>query len=250
MFYNRDDFEKSLKITGIIAARSGSKGVPNKHTTLLCGKPVIAYTLEAALNAKSLDRIVVSTNGKEIADIANRYGVTVIMRPEELSDDNAPIEAAYRHAAKVLKETEQYEPDIIVQLYANVPVRKDGDIDLAVEKLIKTKADSVMTVYRPRTHPDVMKILQNGFLVSYTNSQAITRQQFETVFAPNGSIIATWAEILLRSLPGNDRHEFMGTKILPFEQDPIYSVEIDSPHDFILSELFLEYIEKTNSTNN
>ena len=110
---------------GIIPARAGSKGVPGKNIKPLLGKPMMAYVIEAALEAETLDRVIVSTDGEEIADVAREYGAEVIMRPSELAGDSSPMEDSLRHA---VRKMDTY-PLLTVLLQANVPIRKPGAID-------------------------------------------------------------------------------------------------------------------------
>ena len=97
-----------MKILGIIPARAGSKEVKDKNSRLLAGKPVIQYTIEAAQKAKTLDRIVVSTENAKIARIARSLDIQVIMRPQEYSKDDSPIYFALRHAVRYLMEKEKF----------------------------------------------------------------------------------------------------------------------------------------------
>ena len=106
---------KKPNILIIIPARGGSKGVPRKNIKLLAGKPLIAYTIEAALKVKALSRVVVSTEDNEIAEVSMRYGAEVIKRPSVLATDIAPTEPVLIHAVKYLKEKEGYLPLCISQ---------------------------------------------------------------------------------------------------------------------------------------
>ena len=135
-----------MKVLGIIPARGGSLGVPSKNVRELLGKAVIAYTIEAAQAAKLIDKIAVTTDDKQAGEIARDYGVTLIERPAELATNAARIDEVMRHCCREMELKYQYQPDVVVLLYANVPVRAEGIIDKAIEHLLKTGADSVQTV--------------------------------------------------------------------------------------------------------
>jgi CMP-N,N'-diacetyllegionaminic acid synthase len=149
-----------MNIVGIIPARGGSKGVKNKNILDLCGKPVIGYAIEAALNASSLDKVVVSTDSEKIASVVRKlYDVEVIMRPVELAKDDSPIEEALLHAVEYLRENQNYNSDIVAWMQANVPIRQDGIIDVVVNKLINSDADSCVTCYEIEQMPEWMNII-------------------------------------------------------------------------------------------
>ena len=104
------------EILAIIPARGGSKGIPRKNIKLLCGKPLIYYSINAGLNSNLISRVVVSTEDDEIASVARKYNVEVIKRPNELAEDDTPSVPVYQHVLKYLRENESYEPDIVVVL--------------------------------------------------------------------------------------------------------------------------------------
>ena len=112
-----------LAILAIIPARGGSKGIPRKNINLLCGKPLIAYTIEAALSSKYIDSVVVSTEDEEIAKITKDYRVEVIPRPLELAHNNTPSLPVFQHVIRFLEEVESFLPNIIVILQPTSPLR-------------------------------------------------------------------------------------------------------------------------------
>ena len=103
-----------MKVLCIIPARGGSKGIPRKNLYPLSGKPLLAYSIEDALETESINRVVVSTDDPAIADVAERYGAEVVRRPSEISGDTATSESALLHVLDHLGDTESYEPDLIV----------------------------------------------------------------------------------------------------------------------------------------
>ena len=158
-----------MDILGIIPARGGSKGLPGKNTQLLSGKPLIAYTIVAAHQSKLITRLIVSTEDKEIAEVATRYGVEVLDRPAELATDDVSLDDVLRYSTITLRENEAENgmaclPDIVVLMQANVPVRKAGMIDKVIKELIFSKADSAVSVYNVGQRPEWMKVMENGNL--------------------------------------------------------------------------------------
>lgn len=152
---------------GLVLARGGSKRVPKKNIKDLCGKPLIAYSIEAGKQSKYMDRVITSTDSEEIAEVARTYGSEVpFMRPAELAVDTATDYPTFVHALEWLKEHENYVPDIVVQLRPTSPLRTAAQIDAAVELLAAhPEADSVRTVTEPDQSPYKMYRVNNaGYL--------------------------------------------------------------------------------------
>src|SRR3989337_2094265 len=125
-----------MKILAFIPARAGSKRVPNKNIKPLNGKPLIAYTIEAANRSRHINRVVVSTNSSEIAGIAERYGAEVpFLRPEEISNPDSTEMEFFEHALDWFSENDGYIPDLVVLLYPTSPLRKTESIDSAIETM-------------------------------------------------------------------------------------------------------------------
>ena len=141
---------------GIIPARGGSRRVPRKNIRLLAGKPLIAYTIEAARAATTLDRVIVSTDDEEIAGVARRYGGEVpFMRPAELAADDTPDAPVFLHALDWLAKEEGFDPELVVNLRPTSPFKTGVVIDEVVEVALETRADVVRTVTRvpPKARP-------------------------------------------------------------------------------------------------
>jgi N-acylneuraminate cytidylyltransferase len=128
-------------ILAVVIGRAGSKGLPGKNARALAGRPLVCHTIGAALAAETVDRVVVSTDGDDIAAAAASMSVPVVRRPPELATDTAAVDAAVRHAVEAVGGDEQ----VIIILYANVPVRPKDLIDRAVKLLLETGADSVQS---------------------------------------------------------------------------------------------------------
>jgi CMP-N-acetylneuraminic acid synthetase len=237
------------KVTlGVIIARAGSKGLPSKHIRMLLDKPVIAYTIEAALAAKSLDKVIVCSDDSEVCRIAGTYGLEAFGRPAELCTDTATIDSAVRFAVDHMKELYGFHSSAVAILYGNIPIRPDGLIDLAVNHLLKTGCDSVQT-YSPvgKFHPDWMVKLEDGDKVVLNCTKPIYRRQDLTpMFIPNGAVVAVSIESLYRkpSSP-QDFHCFLGKDrrgVVHPDSDLI--VDVDGRRDLFIAEAILRMIKE------
>lgn len=227
-----------LKIVALIPARGGSKGIPRKNIVNLSGKPLISYTIEAAKNSKYINRIIVSTDYEEIAQVAKEYGAEVpFLRPFELAKDNTPALPVIQHAIKYLEEIENYKVDIVVVLQPTSPLRSEKYVDEAVEKLLRTRADSVITVCKVKHHPFWAFIAKGDRLYPFSE-KGITitkRQDLPEIYAVNGAVYAVRRDVLFKqnSVFGRDiRAVFM-----PYEE----SVDIDDYFDLFIAEIILKY---------
>ena len=127
-----------MRVIGITLARGGSKGIPKKNLALLDGKPLIEYTFKEALGSKLLDRYILSTDDKEIADIARSFKAEVVMRPSELSGDFSRDIEFHQNVLNYLRDTESYIPDYVVNLRPTVPFRNPEIIDQAISTFSKS----------------------------------------------------------------------------------------------------------------
>ena len=216
----------------IIPARGGSKGLPRKNIKKLLGKPLIAYTIEAAKKAKSLDRIFVSTEDKEIAKIAKKYGAEVIERPVELAADDTPTYKVLQHAVKEIENA-----DIVVTLQPTSPIRDAKDIDKAIE--ILKDSDSVVGVCEIEYHPYWTKKIENGFLVPFVQSdkEYFRRQDMPKAYRINGAIYVTKKHVLMHE------NSVFGKKASPLVMDELHSIDIDTELDFLAAEAALKKIK-------
>ncbi len=231
-----------MAVLCVIPARGGSKRIKNKNILPINGKPLIAYTIEAALDAELVDKAVVSTEDENIAKVARGLGVDVVMRPDNLASDDAAIDDALRHALIHYEDAaEIYE--IAVLLQANVPVRKADEIDLAIRKL---KDDSSLsaaaTAYAISQRPEWMKLIdpQTGLLKPFmppTNS--FRMQDLPELYLLDGAIIVIRKQNLMQTEGVKRIHAYMGEEVLPIIHDFKYAVEIDEEEDFALAEFYL-----------
>jgi len=206
----------------------------------LLGKPVIAYTIAAAMEAERIDRVVVTTDDRKAKEIAETYNITVVDRPNELAADTARIDDAMRHCCKELEQKNNYKPDIIVLLYANVPVRAEGIIDKTIDHLIKTDADSVQT-FAPvgKFHPYWLYQLDGDCATKYIDNEVYQRQDLPKLYTIDGAVGVVKYDILMLSEGSDDPHAFWGTDRRGLVQESHETVDIDTFRDFFLAEAVL-----------
>jgi len=228
-----------MSIVAVIPARGGSKGIPRKNIVPLAGKPLIAWTIEAALGAASLDRVVVSTEDAEIAALARAVGAEApFMRPNDLARDDSSTLAVLQHTVAELAAREDYRPDAVMTLQPTSPLRTAGHIDDAVTAFrADADADSLVSCIEvPHIfHPlSVMKRDANGYLVPYLDTpQPNRRQDKPTVFARNG------AAIYITRTDRLDGYVF-GGKLIAFAMDEDSSLDIDGAADIARAERLLQ----------
>jgi CMP-N,N'-diacetyllegionaminic acid synthase len=232
----------------VIPARGGSKGLPDKNIMDLMGKPLIGYTIDAARKASLPDRIAVSTEDERIAEVAGGFGVQVIPRPPEYATDEAPIEWALRHAVRYLAETEGYSPEIVVWLQANLPLRRDGQIDRVIRKLMETGADSVITITEVTKRPEYMKQMVEGDRILHMAMPEKFRRQDYTdrLYVADGAVLAMRTEVLMGTEGMTGTHVYLGKDIRGVVQEPRYAIEIDDQFDYdvVLGLLIVEGLRK------
>lgn len=157
-------------VVAIIPARGGSKGIPRKNIKNLNGKPLIAYTIEEALKSKYVDRVIVSTEDLEIAEISKSFGAEVpFFRPKELAQDDTPGIEPIIHAINYLLNDENYNFDYVMCLQCTSPLRNSKQIDEAILEMYNKDADSAVSVCESEVNPYWMKVIKNGKMVDYLN---------------------------------------------------------------------------------
>lgn len=203
---------------GLIPARGGSKSVPRKNTRIIAGKPLIAWTIEAAQQARELDRWVVSTEDEEIAEIAQSYQAEVLPRPKELATDEATSLSVWQYVLSAI------HADILVNLYPTSPIREEGLIDRAIERFLVTRPTCLATGFICRNLP--FGEADDGT----TNLHG--RQDIEGFFCDDGNVYVVDAQTVRAGLQYGDRLEH-------FLTDRECNIEIDDPFDFWLAEQVL-----------
>jgi CMP-N,N'-diacetyllegionaminic acid synthase len=229
-----------MRVLGIVTARGGSKGIPRKNIALLLGKPLLAYTAEAALASKRLTRTVLSTEDEEIARVGRVWGLDVpFMRPMELAGDETPTIPVLQDVVRKLEAIGECY-DAVFVLQPTTPLRRGEDIDGAIELLERTGADSVISfVDVGEKHPARMKfITAEGRVIDPPFAEQFEgqrRQELPTLYLREGSIYLTrWAVLMQQnSLKGGDCRAW----IVPQER----ACNIDTPFDLFLAEQLLKY---------
>ncbi|WP_455791217.1 acylneuraminate cytidylyltransferase family protein [Clostridium butyricum] len=225
------------KILAIIPARGGSKGIVGKNIKELNGKPLIAYTIEEAKKSEYINRIVVSTDNEEIANISKKYGAEVpFLRPLELAQDDTPTIECVIHMLNVLKENEDYIPDYVCLLQCTSPLRTFNDIDGTIEKLLSTGLDSAASVCEAEVNPYWTNIF-NGERLEYFlkyGKEITRRQDLPNVYRLNGAVYVAKCDVLKNEMT------FETEYTTGYVMDKNSSIDIDDIIDFKFAELLMK----------
>ncbi|MBE7554831.1 MAG: acylneuraminate cytidylyltransferase family protein [Anaerolineales bacterium] len=226
-------------ILGIIPARGGSKGIPRKNVRQVGGRPLIAWTWEAAQVTPTVTRLIVSTDDQEIAGLARAAGIEIpFIRPAQFASDTASAIDVVSHALNWLQEQEQYRPDFVLWLQPTSPLRTSADIEAAATLAQEKAADSVISVCPvEHQHPALMKRVEsNGLLKSWQDDQTLIqrRQELPPVYCLNGAIYLIRREVLLEQQTFYPEATF--AYVMPSER----SLDIDTPWDLYLVDLILK----------
>jgi CMP-N-acetylneuraminic acid synthetase/SAM-dependent methyltransferase len=217
-----------LKVLAVIPARGGSKGIPHKNLTIVAGRPLLAYTADAARGSSRLTRVIVSTDDEAIAAAARALGLEVpFVRPAALAADEAPMLPVLQHALAAMRER-GFAADVVVLLQPTSPRRQSQHIDAAVDLLERTGADSVVSVVEVphQFNPVSVMRLEGDRLLSFIEGPLVTRRQDKPrVFARNGPAVLTVRTSVLErgSLYGDDCRAL----VMSAEE----SLDIDTPRD-------------------
>lgn len=226
---------------GVILARAGSKGLPDKCMRDLLGRPVIQYTFGHVASSRRLTASVFTSDSEPAKDLARKAGVEVIDRPGELATDNATVDAAARHAVSHWEQKQGRRIDVAVLLYGNIPVRRSDLIDAAIERLIETGADSVRSVTAVgKMHPDWYFRLDGDHMIQLRTNSIYRRQDLEPLYCHDGAVAVVTRAALFGALdsPG-DHQAFLGDDRRALIQNREDSVDIDDRVDLFLAEALL-----------
>lgn len=229
------------KILGVITARGGSKSIPKKNIKELCKKPLITWTIEAAQKSGVFDRLILSTDDKEIAAVAEKLGVEIpFLRPAELSQDKTPHLPVMQHAVKWLQDNQNYFPDYVTILQPTSPLRQSWHIKEAAQLIEKTKADSAVSVIEIPTHFNpawALKMDEKSFVRLFVSGEPMRkriyqRQLLPKVYIHNSAIYIFKRELLF------DKNEpnFYGDKVAGYVMEEKYSANIDNLKDWAEAE--------------
>ena len=227
-------------VLAVVPARGGSKSIPRKNLRRFAGHPLIAYSIAAGRQAAAVTRVLVSTDDEEIAQVALSYGAEVpFLRPAELAQDETTDLPVFQHVLRELEQREGYRPEIVVQLRPTSPVRPRDCVDRAVALLREhPEADSVRGVVPSAQNPFKMWRMTEGgamqpLLPEIPEAYNLPRQALPATYWQTGHVDAIRASTI-------DRGSMSGAVIWPLLLDPIYTVDIDTPRDWLRAEWLVE----------
>ena len=226
-------------ILGIVPARGGSKGVPGKNIRPLAGRPLIAYTADAARQSGVIDRLVLSTDSEEIAAVGRAEGIEVpFLRPAPLAADDTPMAAVIQHALATLADAAN--TDLIVLLQPTSPLRRPAHVRDAVALLRSSGADSVVSVTELPRHlsPDYVMRLDDGLLVPFLpeGARVTRRQDARPAFVRDGTVYAFWRRTL------RETGSIYGRTCRPFVIPAQESLTLDTEADWAEAERIVRRI--------
>lgn len=226
-----------MEVLAVIPARGGSKGIPRKNLQHVGGVPLVERSCRTAKMAKTVSRVIVSTDDAEIGRVAAGAGTEVVWRPEEISGDTATSEEALLHVLGEIKKQGRRPPDLLVLLQCTSPFTAPEDIDGVVRLLGDGGYDTAFT--GARTHAFLWRRRGGDCeAVNHDKWRRPMRQQREAEFAETGAAYAMWVDGFLKH-----RHRFFG-KTGIYEVPRIRALEIDEPEDLELANLLVEVIER------
>jgi len=221
---------KNKTFLAIIPARGGSKRLPRKNVLDLNGKPLIAHSIEAGLNSKYIDKVVVSSDDEEILNISKEFGADTIKRPDELASDTATTFDAIKHT---IENSEKY--DYIVLLQATSPLRNENHIDKAIELLESKNADAVVSVCEMDHSPLWSNTLDDSLsMQGFLRDEVLNKrsQDLDKYYRLNGAIYICETEKLL-----DEKSFFLKDNIFAYKMDRKSSIDIDTELDFKFTEV-------------
>jgi CMP-N,N'-diacetyllegionaminic acid synthase len=227
-------------VLGVVTARGGSKGIPGKNLKLLHGKPLIAYTIDAARQSGVFDRLILSTDDAAIADAARALGCDVpFMRPADLARDETPHLPVLQHAVAWLEEHEAYRSDLVMILQPTSPIRQPHHIREAVHLIEDAGADSVVSVTAVSAHNHPMRMLRvaaDGAATLFVTGEPVRRrinrrQDLPEAWTMNGAIYLFRRSVLFDAEPS-----LYGARTAAYVMPPVDSISIDDPDDWAEAE--------------
>ena len=221
-----------MKIVSIIPARGGSKSIPRKNIVDFAGKPLMLWTIEQAKASTLTSEIYVTSDSKEILEIADTAGVKTIIRPPELSTDTATSESALLHVLNQIEEA----PEYIVFLQATAPLRKSNDIDNSISHLIDDAADSLLSV--TKAYDFIWEESEGGISsLNFDYLQRKRRQDLKPLYYENGSVYVFKPDIIRKY------RNRLGGKISIYYMEPWQMVDINDNADLEWAEwLFIKHL--------
>lgn len=228
-----------MDVVALVTARGGSKGIPGKNLVPVAGKPLLTWTIEAALASRAVRRIVVSTDDEAIRQTALEAGAEVpFVRPAQYAQDHSSHLSVVLHALEFLETEEGRLPDYLLLLQPTSPLRLSSDIDAAIALAIQSSADSVVSVCETHHHPLLVKrISEQGRLVDYLSVDRkvyLRRQDLPSAYALNGAIYLTRPQVL--RIEGT----FLPDNTVPYVMPQERSLDLDTPWDLKIVRWIME----------
>ncbi|SMF67504.1 CMP-N,N'-diacetyllegionaminic acid synthase [Paenibacillus uliginis N3/975] len=227
--------KKLDKCLAIIPARGGSKGVPRKNLRLINGKPLIQYTIEAALGSRRIDQTVVSTDCTEIAQVSVEAGATVpFIRPSALAEDHSRTIDVLKHAVEFYENQGVFYEHIIL-LQPTSPLRNSFDIEEAYSIFLQNEADSLQSVSPALQHPYLFRKFDDTLLGPYQSveDERLRRQDLEEIFVLNGAIYIVKKGLLM------EESSLVGCRNCGYVMPKSRSIDIDDELDLEVAEAYL-----------
>lgn len=239
---------QNKKVVAIIPARGGSKSIPRKNIKLLNEIPLLAYSIAAGKQSRYVDRVIVSTDDREIAEVARQYGAEVpFLRPANLAEDKTVDFPVFEHAVQWLEQQEMYRADIVVQLRPTSPCRPVACVDEAVETLINSSADSVRGVVPSGQNPYKMWRIQSDGMQPLLKSEFaeaynMPRQKLPPTYWQTGHVEVIRYETIMQ------QRSLTGTVIAPYILDSAYAIDLDNLFqwhyaEFVMREAGLNFVQ-------
>jgi CMP-N-acetylneuraminic acid synthetase/spore coat polysaccharide biosynthesis predicted glycosyltransferase SpsG len=220
----------SSNVVAIIPARGGSRGIPRKNVRLLCGKPLIAYTIEAALSSKLIDRVVVSTEDEEIAEVSRIYGADIVQRPPELARDDVTLDPVIFHAVKAIEKRENQRYELVVTIQPTSPLLSKRTIDKALNIMLGSNYDTLISV---TPEPHIYWMLGTNKTPVPLYPERKNRQQLEPIFRETGALLICKRDVM-------SKESRIGTKVCLFEIPKEEASDIDDYADWWVAENLLK----------
>ena len=227
-----------MRIDAVIIARGGSKGIPKKNIIDFCGKPLLAWTILQAKAVSIIDEVWVSSDDNEILSIANLYGARTVLRPQNISNDTATSESAWLHCLDYIEKNEHVNVDYIIAPQVTSPLRVPDDFSEAINKIVDTSADSLLSVAEIEDH-FIWEKTESGLYksVNYDYKNRKRRQHITVRYLENGSFYI-FKPYLLR-----ENQNRLGGKIKTYIMDYYKSFQVDNIEDIKLCETIMHGYE-------
>ncbi|SCY04908.1 CMP-N,N'-diacetyllegionaminic acid synthase [Lachnospiraceae bacterium XBB2008] len=229
-----------MKLIAVIPARSGSKGLPDKNIKELNGKPLLAYSIECAINSNAFDEVMVSTDSEKYASIAMNYGASVpfLRSPDNSGDKSSSWDAVYEVLEKYRESGREFDGFMLLQ--PTSPLRQPEDIVGAIEEYESRKADAIVSVCEAEHSPLYTNVLPDDLSMSdfFGEIRSVRRQDLQKFYRLNGAIYLSQTQLFM------DTKDIYSGKTFAYIMPDVRSVDIDTEIDFLYAETLLKHYTK------